>query len=119
MLDDALKQAAAAAEGIDGVFLVAMDGMEVARSGDPGDFPLEIVAASYADIMRKLEAAGHEAEFDPPEEMMVTTRGRKLIFRSVTPEYGLLAVLSPRGILGRARFELVKAARALRPELEE
>ena len=60
MLNEALKQAAAAANGIDGVFLVAMDGMEVARSGDPGDFPLEFIAASYADIMRKLEAAGNE-----------------------------------------------------------
>jgi len=118
MLNDALKQAANAAEGIEGVFLVAMDGMEVARSGDPGDFPLEFMAASYADIMRKLEAAGKEADIEEPTELMVTTAGRKLIFRTVTAEYGLLAVVAPGGIAGRARYELGKAARILRPELE-
>ena len=118
MINDALQQAAAADDGIDGVFLVAMDGMEVARSGDPGDFPLEFMAASYADIMRKLEAVGKEADFDLPAELMVTGSGRNLIFRTVTPEYGLLAVVAPGGILGRVRYELGKAARILRPELE-
>ena len=118
MLDDALKQAVAAAEGLEGVFLIAMDGMEVARSGDPGDFPLEFMAASYADIMRKLAASGKEAGFEEPSELTVTTPGRKLIFKTVTSEYGLLAVVSAAGILGRARFELDKAARALKPELE-
>ncbi|MBD3869371.1 MAG: roadblock/LC7 domain-containing protein [Acidobacteria bacterium] len=119
MLNDVLKQAAAAVQGVDGVFLVAMDGMEVARSGDPGDFPLEFMAASYADIMRKLEAAGKEVDFESPAELMVTTSGRKLIFRAVTPEYGLLAVVAPGGITGKARYELGKAARLLRPELED
>jgi len=118
MLDDALKQAASASEGIEGVFLVGMDGMEVARSGDPGEFPLEFMAASYADIMRKLAAAGKEADLEEPSELMVTTAGRKLIFRTVNAEYGLLAVLSSSGILGKARFELGKAARTLKPELE-
>ena len=118
MLSDALKQAAAAAEGIDGVFLIAMDGMEVARSGDPGDFPLEFMAASYADIMRKLAAAGKEVDFEAPAELVVTTSGRKLIFRAITAEYGLLAVIAPGGLTGRARYELGKAARILQPELE-
>jgi predicted regulator of Ras-like GTPase activity (Roadblock/LC7/MglB family) len=118
MLNEALKQAAAAEYGIAGVFLVAMDGMEVARSGDPGDFPLEFMAASYTDIMRKLEAMGDEVAFESPAELVVTTAGRNLIFRKVTPEYGLLAVITPGGILGRARYELGKAARLLQPELE-
>ena len=118
MLHEALEQVAAAAQGIDGVYLIAMDGMEVARSGDPGDFPLEFMAASYADIMRKLEAAGKEADIEAPTELLVTTAGRKLIFRTVTAEYGLLAVVAPGGISGRVRYELIKAARLLRPELE-
>ncbi len=119
MLNDTLKEAAASVAGIDGVFLVGMDGMEVARSGDPGDFPLEFMAVSYAGIMRKLEAAGKEAAFEPPSELVVTTAERKLIFRMVTADYGLLAVVGPGGITGRVRWELMRAARTLRPELAD
>jgi hypothetical protein len=48
---------------------------------------------------------------------MVTSAGKKLIFRAVTPDYGLLAVLGQDGLTGRARYELLRAAVELEPEL--
>ena len=117
MLDEALKKATVKSAGVEGVFLIGMDGMEVARSGDPGQFPLEFIAASYADLMKKLIASSHEAGQSTPDEFMVTSSGKKLIFRAITPEYGLLAVLGEHCLTGRARYELLLAAHSLEPEL--
>ncbi len=117
MLNEALERAAVRSAGIQGVFLIAMDGMEVARSGDPGEFPLEFIAATYADLMKRLISCSREADEAVPRELMVTSAGKKLIFRTVTPDYGLLAVLGQDGLTGRARYELLRAAVALEPEL--
>lgn len=117
LLNEALRKATIASAGMEGVYLIAMDGMEVARSGDPGEFPLEFMAASYADLVKKLIAGAREAGQSDPLELVVTSAGKKLIFRTVTPEYGLLAVLGEAGLTGRGRYELLRAALALEPEL--
>jgi predicted regulator of Ras-like GTPase activity (Roadblock/LC7/MglB family) len=117
VLNEALERATVTSAGIEGVFLIAMDGMEVARSGDPGDFPLEFFAATYADLMKKLISSSREADEATPRELMVVSDGKKLIFRAVTPDYGLLAILDRDGLTGRARYELLRAAEALEPEL--
>ncbi len=117
LLNETLRKATVGSAGMEGVYLIAMDGMEVARSGDPGEFPLEFMAASYADFMKKLTAGAREADQPDPVELIVTSEGKKLIYRSVTPEYGLLAVLGADGLTGRARYELHRTALALEEEL--
>ena len=59
-----------------------------------------------------------EAPLGEPVELIMTSDRGTVLLRLVTPEYGLLVVLAPGGSLGRARFELRKAASRVRPELE-
>lgn len=118
MLEQTLERAAGTVEGIRGIWLIAMDGVPVAGTGDPGDLPLEFIQASWADLLKKAGNANREAELDPPTELVMTCPTAKLVMRAVTGEYGLIAVLAPDGNLGRTRYELLKAGVELRPELE-
>jgi predicted regulator of Ras-like GTPase activity (Roadblock/LC7/MglB family) len=117
MLEEVLGKAADAVHGALGVHLISLDGMPVASSPDPGGDPIDVVAASWADLVKKISAANEETDWEPPEELIMTCPSFKLLFRSITPEYALLAVLERAGSLGRARYELIKAAHTLRDEL--
>lgn len=118
MLEQTLERAAGMVEGIRGIWLIAMDGVPVAGTGDPEDLPLELIQATWADLLKKAGTANREAEMEPPTELLMTCPNLRLVMRAVTDEYGLLAVLAPDGNLGRTRYELLKAGIELRPELE-
>ena len=117
MLDTVLGRIQESVEGVDAVFVVGMDGMIV--TGKPGaTAPWDWIAASYTEIVRKIASAHGEAGMALPEELVITGEGPALVLRRVTEEYALLLALKPEaGSLGRARFELRKAASALVPEL--
>ncbi len=117
MLDDTLANVKAAVQGARAVLLVGMDGMIVAGKGDDADLPWDLVVASYADLVRRAIGFHQEAGVDAPAELVVTSASAAIVFRAVTAEYALLAVLPPGGSLGRARFELRKAAGQILPEL--
>jgi predicted regulator of Ras-like GTPase activity (Roadblock/LC7/MglB family) len=107
-----------AVEGARAVLLVSMDGMIVAGKGEDDDLSWDLVVASYADLVRRIGSVHREAGIGSPAELVVTASDATLVFRVVTPEYALLAVLPPGGSLGRTRFELRKAASRILPELE-
>jgi predicted regulator of Ras-like GTPase activity (Roadblock/LC7/MglB family) len=117
MFDETLAKVKAAVAGARAVLLVGMDGMIVAGDGETGDLPWDLVVASYADLFRRIGSIHREAGIDDPAELVVTTPAATLVLRAVTPEYALLMVLAPGGSLGRARFELRKAASQVQPEL--
>ena len=117
MLESTLRRATDAVPGARGIFLMGTDGVPVAGAGGGGDLEMDVVTASYADLLRRIGEANREIRLDAPTELVVGCPGVKLVYRSVTPEYGLLAVLEPDGSVGRARYELLKASLALRPEL--
>jgi predicted regulator of Ras-like GTPase activity (Roadblock/LC7/MglB family) len=120
VLDDVLSRVHEVVDGIDSVFVVGMDGMIVAGSPSSDASAWEWIVASYAGIVRKLGDANREGELDPPTELVVGSDKAVLVFRQVTPEYGLLAAVDPdSGALGRTRFELRKAAVHLVPELAD
>lgn len=118
MLDTVLGRIQESVEGVDAVFVVGMDGMIVTGKPTPVAAPWDWIAASYTEIVRKIAAAHGEAGMPLPEELVITGGGPALVLRRVTEEYVLLLALRPEaGSLGRARFELRKAASALAPEL--
>lgn len=118
MLDEALARVHEIVEGARTVALVALDGVVVASEGEREDPDLDVVAASYPDLFRKVAAAHAEAGLPPPTELIVRGVDATVVLRAVDSDYALLAVLGERGSLGRARFELAKAAAAVRPEVE-
>ncbi len=118
MLDETLANVKAVVQGARAVLLVGMDGMIVAGKGDDADLPWDLVVASYADHFRRATAFHREAGTEGPIEFVTSSASAAVVFRSVTTDYALLAVLPPAGSLGRARFELRKAAGLILPELQ-
>ncbi len=117
MLDDILSRLLRTVDGARAALLVGLDGIVVAGPGDRQDSSWEILVASYADLMHRLIAANREAEMGAPAELVVVSPSAVVALRLVTADYGLLMVLEPGGSLGRARFELRKAADRVLPEL--
>ena len=117
MLDETLATLLGSIQGARAALLLGMDGMIVAGEGDAADLSWELVVASYADLLRRIGAANREAGIDDPAELIVAASNATLVLRAVTPEYALLVALGPGGSLGRARFELRKAASRVQPEL--
>jgi predicted regulator of Ras-like GTPase activity (Roadblock/LC7/MglB family) len=98
--------------------LVDGDGMVVSAVGEHAGDALELIAASYMDLARRAAAAGREGGFEPPREMTVSGASGAVVIRAITEGYGLVAVLAPDSLVGRARFELRKLGSRLGPELE-
>ena len=117
MFDEVLKRVLAAVEGARCVLLAGQDGMVVAAAvARDGPAP-DMVAASLADLFRKVVAAHRDAGLVPPVEFTSGGSSGQAALRAVTAEYLLVAVVDGLGSLGRTRFELRKAAAALEPEL--
>lgn len=117
MFDEVLKGVLANVEGARCVLLAGSDGMLVA-SAVAKDAPApDAIAASLADLFRKVAVAHRDAGLVPPKEFTSGGSSGQTLLRAVTAQYLLVAVLDGIGSLGRTRFELGKAAAALEPEL--
>jgi predicted regulator of Ras-like GTPase activity (Roadblock/LC7/MglB family) len=117
MFDEVLKRVLADVPGAQCVLLAGLDGMVVAAAVGAGGPAPEVVAASLADLFRKVGVAHFDAGLAPPKEFTSTGSSVQSALRAVTPQYLLVAVLDGIGSLGRTRFELLRAAAALEPEL--
>ena len=117
MFDEVLQGALDGIEGARCVLLAGSDGMVVAAAvAKEGPAP-EVLAASLADLFRRVAEAHRDAGLVPPKEFTSGGGREQAALRAVTPQYLLMAVSDGVGSLGRTRFELRKAAAALRPEL--
>jgi predicted regulator of Ras-like GTPase activity (Roadblock/LC7/MglB family) len=92
--------------------------MVVSATGDHAGEALELIAASYMDLARRAGEAGREVGLDPPREMTLSGAAGSVVIRAMSEGYGLVAVLQPDSLVGRARFELRKLASRLGPELD-
>lgn len=105
--------------GVRWVGLIGLDGVPVAQSGGASEVPVDELAASYADLIRRIAATHREVDVGPPSEVVMSSHDARIVVRTVTVDYGLIAILGPEASLGRARYELHKAALNLRPELDD
>lgn len=118
MLDDILNNVVDNLRGIRAMVLVDRDGMLVSLAGDAADSSLELLAASYTDLARKMASIHGEAGLDMPREMVATMGSAgAVLYHQVTPDYGVIALLDSDATLGRVRFELRKAAARLLEEV--
>jgi predicted regulator of Ras-like GTPase activity (Roadblock/LC7/MglB family) len=117
MFDRILGRVLSDVEGVQCVLLAGDDGVVVAAAVARGGPAPEAVAASLADLFRKVGAAHRDAGLAPPREFTSGSSVGQSALREVTPNYLLVAVLDKVGSLGRTRFELRKAAVELEPEL--
>jgi predicted regulator of Ras-like GTPase activity (Roadblock/LC7/MglB family) len=117
VLDDTLAGLRDGIEGCRAAFLVSLDGMIVAGTGEGGREAWELIAASYADLARRTGRIHEEASLGAPVELIVGSSSGTELLRLLRSDYAVLVALGPRGSLGRARFELRKAAERLEEEL--
>lgn len=104
--------------GIRLAVLAGIDGMIVASArGDDDAPPADLLAASLADVFRKVAAAHDEAGLGATAELTAASPQGEVVLRAVTPDYLLIALAAPGGNFGRIRFELRKAGVKLVPEL--
>ena len=113
-----LHEALEATSGARAVALVGLDGMIVASAGEAIGASLDVVTASFADLVRRAARVSAECGLDGLDELSVSTGDGTAVVRIVTSSYGLLGVLEPGGSFGRMRYELHKAALALLPDLD-
>jgi predicted regulator of Ras-like GTPase activity (Roadblock/LC7/MglB family) len=104
-------------EGARAVALIGRDGLAVSRLGATEEPDLDLVTAMLADLAGRFQQASDEAGAGPVGEIVSSTERYRFLLRAATPDYLLLAVLDADGSLGRARFELQRAARLLRDDL--
>ena len=106
-----------AVEGSRAIAVIGRDGIAVERLASAQEPNLDLATAQFTDIAKRLQAANAELEAGALHEMIQRTDRYLVILSSITPEYFLLLVLSANGSLGKARFELRKAAADLYDEL--
>jgi predicted regulator of Ras-like GTPase activity (Roadblock/LC7/MglB family) len=117
MFDDVLKNVLTTVAGARCVVLAGQDGVVVAAAvAKDGPAP-DVVAASLADLFRRVAVAHRDAGLVPPDEFTSGGASAQAALRVVTEQYLLVAVLDGPESLGRTRFELRKAAAALEHEL--
>lgn len=117
MIDEALRGVRSEGRGVDAVLLTGTDGVIVATSGEAPGLESDSVAAAFADLFRKVEAAHRDAGLPRPHEITAGGPEHRVVVRAVTEDYLLLAILGEGGIVGQVRHALSKAAASLEPEL--
>jgi predicted regulator of Ras-like GTPase activity (Roadblock/LC7/MglB family) len=117
MFDEVLSRVLAQVEGARCVLLAGVDGVLVASAVKKGGPAPDAVAASLADLFRRVRTAYRDAGLVPPTEFSSGGGEEQAALRAVTEQYMLVAVLDGVASLGRIKFELRKAAAAIQPEL--
>lgn len=118
MLDEKLSRVRDRVPGMRGVFLVGLDGVAAAGAGHEEPLAWEPIVAGYADLLSRATSTNRESALEGPVELIVSTRTTVVLLRGLNQGYFLLAGLDDVTALGRARFELHKAADELVDDLQ-
>jgi predicted regulator of Ras-like GTPase activity (Roadblock/LC7/MglB family) len=103
-------------EGALGALIIAEDGIVVERHAASPAIDLDLAAVEFVGAGREIKRATESVDAGELEEMIVTNRARVTVLRLIGPGYYLLLVMDPGGLLGRARYELRRAAIELADE---
>ncbi len=110
MFTDRLEKIAGRIEGLQALALVAKDGIPV-ESVSPGtDLDLEVLVAELMAQVRAISQNHTELSVGQVQHFAVSTDRVGFMISAVSSDYFLLAVLGLSASLGRARFELRRAA---------
>ena len=104
-------------EGARAVAVIGRDGIAVERLALSDEPNLDLATAQFTDIAKRLQIANEELQAGGLKEMIQKTERYLVVLTTITPEYFLMMILDADGSLGRARFELRKAAAAFYDEL--
>lgn len=107
-------------DGIDGgvaATVMGMDGLSVQQYISAGEYDVETVGVEYGKVIDEIKNASTLLNLGEVEEIMVTTKGKDVLLRMLTPEYYIAFVVSHEANVGKARYFLRKAAARAKKEL--
>jgi predicted regulator of Ras-like GTPase activity (Roadblock/LC7/MglB family) len=107
---EVLERVCGRVEGALGAVIIAEDGIVVERHAASPAVDLELASVEFVGAGREIKRATEAVQAGELEEMIVTNAGWITLLRRVGPGYYLLLLMAPSGLLGRARFELRRAA---------
>jgi predicted regulator of Ras-like GTPase activity (Roadblock/LC7/MglB family) len=113
---DTLERICVRVEGALGAVVIAEDGIVVERHAvDPG-IDIELAGVELVGAAREVRRATAAVDAGELDEMVVANVRRLSLLRQVGPGYYLLLLMSPSGPVGRARYEVRRAAYDLAAE---
>lgn len=115
---EALRKVAARVPETQMLIVMAADGIPIEKLVVRADRDLEAVAAEYTTLLRASANTAGDTGLGPLRELAVVTEKMAAVIVAITSEYFLFASLAPDAVLGRARFALRMAGRALEKEFE-
>ena len=98
--------------------IMAGDGIPVDEYAPSEQVDLASLSVEFQGLFeqtRKVAGSLYENSTEPLQEMILVTSGHQILFRPVDGEFFLVIVLSPDGLLGKARY----LVRALLQDLKE
>lgn len=117
MIDEALRRVREGGGDVRAVLLAGRDGIVVTAVPPSDADASELIAATFAELFRRVREAHRDAGLAIPEEITTGGATGRVIVRAVGDEYLLLALLGEGAIAGKARHDLALAASAIVPEL--
>ncbi len=105
-------------EGGVAAIILGIDGIPIERriAQPDRDLDIDLVATEFTTLLRRSMRVAADTCLGELKEMVLVTDLMTYLLRPITPEYFLLLAISPRGNVGRARFELRKAQLSLEEE---
>ena len=116
-LAEALDRVRDRVVGARAALLVGLDGVVVARSSESAPIADELLAASFADLLRRADASSRDTDLGPAHELTVAAPQARVVVRRLAADYALVVLLEPDALVGRARHELRLAAERIASEI--
>ncbi len=104
-------------DGAIALSLVDRDGIPVESVSSSADLDLDAVAAELVAQVRSISTQQQELAAGEVHQFTVVAERMSFVVSAVARGYYLLLALTPSGSLGRARFELRRAALVLADDL--
>ena len=105
-------------EGSLGALIMGTDGIAVEKvmSEAGADANLDVAAAEFTSLVRNAQRSGSDTWLGNLRELVVSLEHSVLAVRVLSKDYFVVLAISPRGNLGRGRYELRKAEMLLAGE---
>jgi predicted regulator of Ras-like GTPase activity (Roadblock/LC7/MglB family) len=113
-----LNEVSARIEGAVAVSLVASDGIPIESVSARPDLDLESAAAELVSLARAVAREQRELSVGELAQFTIAGALQTFLLSRIGRGYWLLAVLRPEASLGRARFELKRAALLFEDDLD-
>ncbi|PYP87993.1 MAG: hypothetical protein DMF61_07790 [Blastocatellia bacterium AA13] len=105
-------------EGGIAAVILGIDGIPIERSilDKERDLDIDLITTEFTTLLRRSMRVASDTALGDLKELVLVTNLMTYLLRPITPEYFMLLAISPRGNVGRARFELRKAQLSLEEE---